>query len=329
MCIRDRFKGNVHKENSDVNSLETLTILLDTFKEYRVETFFAFEAREETTFNAVASVGIDKFIDRCESLVGKPYSEFAIPCLPNFTVIPKNKSGVTLDKKMTVTENKMAELSEAKEDIMRLWIEGVYISAAYVAAGFRAACQCPEYLKDHFHKLETDSELPGVRYDVEASNNSLCTCTTMPKEITGFTNSIKALINQKNFGFIFASENAALDGQDIAQITVYKARNLLYDPDRSTYEPIYRTQVTTYIERILRHATGDFKQDNIVQFFSNNPTSQKSKWLAKKKCVNAVIAEGDELEFSIDDSTGLCDLTIFFNGSARNLEVPINRLSSK
>lgn len=326
---RERFKGNVHKENSDVNSLETLTILLDAFKEYRVETFFAFETREETTFNAVASEGIDKFITRCESLVGKPYSEFAIPCLPNFTVIPKNKSGVTLDKKMTVTENNMAELSEAKEDIMRLWIEGVYISAAYVAAGFRAACQCPEYLKDHFRRLKTDSELPGVRYDVEASNNSLCTCTTMPKEITGFTNSIKTLINQKNFGFIFASENATLDGQDIAQITVYKARNLLYDADKATYEPIYRTQVTTYIERILRHATGDFKQDNIVQFFSNNPTSQKSKWLAKKDCVNAVIAEGDELEFSIDDSTGLCDLTIFFNGSARNLEVQINRLSSK
>ena len=63
---------------------------------------------------------------------------------------------------------------------------------------------------------------------------------------------------------------------NITQITVYKARNLLYDPDKSTYEPAYKTQVTTYIERILRHATGDFKQDNIVQFFSNNPKSQKS-----------------------------------------------------
>ena len=34
----------------------------------------------------------------------------------------------------------------------------------------------------------------------------------MPKEITGFTNSIKDQINRKNFGWIFASENAALTG---------------------------------------------------------------------------------------------------------------------
>lgn len=327
---RERFAGNVHKVNEDVNSLETLSSLLDVLKDYRVETFFSFETRDETTFNAVAAEGIQKFIDRCEPLVGKTYSEFAIPCLPNFTVIPKNKSGVTLDKLMTISEDSTtAQLSEAKEDVMRLWIEGVYIGAAYVAAGFRGACQCPEYLKDHYRRLKVDSELPGVRYDVEAGNHALCTRTTMPKEITGFTNTIKDQINRKNFGWIFASENAALDGQNITQITVYKARNLLYDPDKSTYEPAYKTQVTTYIERILRHATGDFKQDNIVQFFSNNPKSQKSLWLAKKDCVNAVLEEGDNLDYTIDDMTGICDLAIYFDGNARNLEVMISRVSSK
>ena len=99
------------------------------------------------------------------------------------TVIPKNKSGVTLDKLMTISEDSTsAQLSEAREDIMRLWIEGVYINAAYIAAGFRGACQCPEYLKDHYRRLKVDSELPGVRYDVEAGNHALCTRTTMPKD---------------------------------------------------------------------------------------------------------------------------------------------------
>lgn len=49
----------------------------------------------------------------------------------------------------------------------------------------------------------------------------------MPKEITGFTNSIKDQINRKNFGWIFASENAALDGMNITQITVYKPQPAL------------------------------------------------------------------------------------------------------
>ena len=71
------------------------------------------------------------------------------------------------------------------------------------------------------------------------------------------------------------------------------------------------------------------KLDNIVQFFSNNPKSQKSLWLAKKDCVNAVLDEDDNLDYTIDDTTGICDLTIYFDGNARNLEVMISRVSSK
>ena len=151
----------------------------------------------------------------------------------------------------------------------------------------------------------------------------------MQKEFPGFPNTIKDQINRRNFGWVFASENAAIDGRNITEITVYKARNLLYDPERATYEPAYKTQVTTYIERILRHTTGDFKEDRIKMFFSNNPASQKSQWVAKQDCINAVLDKGDDLDYSIDESTGLCDLTIYFDGNARNLEVEINRLSSK
>lgn len=326
---RERFQGNVKKAGTDVYSMEALSTLLNVFKDYRVETFFSFENREETTFNAVAAEGIEKMMDRCSPLMGKPYSEFAIPVLPNFTVLPKNKSGVVLDSKMHITDDNGVDLSEAKEDVIRLWIEGVYIGGAYVAAGFRAACQCPEYLKNHFSmtKVRTDLELPGVRFDIEAGNHSLMAYTTMPKEITGFTNTIKTQINQKNFGWVFASENASQDGMAITNITVYKARNLLYDTEHSTYEPVYKTQVTTYIERILRYVTGDFKEDNIRDFFSNNPKSQKSKWLAKQDCINAIITEGDSLDYSINDMNGICELTLSFNGSPRNLEVQINRIS--
>lgn len=327
---RERFKGNIKKAGTDVNSLESLSVLLNVFKDYRVETFFSFENREETTFNALAAEGVEKAMERCKPLLGQPYSEFAIPVLPNFTVLPKNKSGVILDSKMRVTDSNGAMLSKEKEDIMRLWIEGVYINGAYVAAGFRAACQCPEYLKTHFSKYRfgTSPELPGVRFDIEAGNHSLMAFTTMPKEITGFTNTIKNQINQKNFGWVFASENASLNDENVTNITIYKARNLMYDSEHSNYEPVYKTQVTTYMERILRFVTGDFKEDNIKNFFSNNPSSQKSKWLTHKDSINAIVAEGDSLDYTIDDSTGICELTISFNGSPRNLEVQINRVAS-
>ena len=38
-------------------------------------------------------------------------------------------------------------LSAEKDDVMKMWLEGIYVSAAYEAAGIVAAWQCPEYLK--------------------------------------------------------------------------------------------------------------------------------------------------------------------------------------
>ena len=324
---RERFKGNSKTEKSDVNSVESLARLLDVFKDYGVQCFFSYEADDSTTFSALATEGIEKYEERCMPLMGKPFSEYAIPCLPNFTIIPKDKSGVVLDSRMVMGEDgDTVELSKEKEDVMKLWIDGVYVGAAYVAAGITAAYQCPEYLKDKFGKNGVDPELPGVRFDIEAGDHALAAYTTMAKEITCFTNSIKNDINRKNFGFIFSSENASHNGHDITNIMVYKTRNLL--SDGYMFEPIYKTQVTNYIERVMRHGTGDFKEDSIVRFFSNNPSSQKSQWLSKREYLNAILGKGDDIEYIIDEENGYCTLNITFNGNVKNLEVEINRLSA-
>ena len=322
---RQRFQGNEKTEKTGVNSVEALVRLLDVLKDYSVQCFFSYETGVKTTFNNMATEGIEKYEDRCSSLIGKAYSEYAIPCIPNFTIIPKEKSGVILDNRMLLNENNMAELSKEKEDIMKLWIDGVYVGAAYIAAGLVAAYQCPEYLKEMFKK-NVDAELPGVRFDIESGDHPLRVHTVMAKEITGFTNTIKNEINRHSFGFVFSSENAVLGTENIHNIMVYKARNLM--SHGKVYEPIYKTQVTTYIERILRHATGDFKQENIVQFFSNNPSSQKSRWQEKRGCVNAVIGDGDDIEYEIDEANGYCVLNITFNGNVKNLEIEINRFNS-
>ena len=318
---RERFKSNKVVEKGDCNTMEDLSMLLDTVQKYRIQIFFSFEAREDTTFNHVATAGIDKFIDKCEPLLRKTYSEFAIPCIPNFTVIPKEKSGVILDKKMILSEDGAAELSKEKEDILKLWIEGVYIGSSYIAAGITAAYQCPEYLKEYCGN--TYNEYPGVRFDIESKDNPLKVTTTLAKEISGFTNEIKNSINRRNFGFVFSSENAQLNGKEIKQITVYKARSL--QATENDFESIYKTLVTTYIERMLRFYTNDFKEDNIIRFFSNNPTSVKSKWAAHKEYTNAIIQDGDDINFVIDDKSGTCNIDLVFNGNVKNLEVEITR----
>ncbi len=325
-AVRERFKGNEKVDKEDVNSVESLVRILDALKEYEVQCFFSYETGDTTTFNIMATEGIDKYESKCAQLTGKPFSEYAIACIPNFTVIPKDKSGVVLDNRMYITEQNTAALSKEKEDIMKIWIDGVYIGAAYVAAGLVAAYQSPEYLKEAFKK-NVDELLPGVRFDIESGDHALKVRTTMAKEITGYTNDIKNDINRKNFGFVFSSENAVLGDMNIQNIMVYKARNLL--TDGKTYEPIYKTQVTTYIQRVMRLATGDFKQENIVDFFSSKPTSQRSKWMEKKDCINAIIGNGDDIRYSIDEAAGYCTLDIAFNGNVKNLEIEINRVNNE
>lgn len=317
---RERFRGNEKLVKQDGNTMESLTMLLQVVKDFKVQIFFSFSTGEETTFNSMATAGIDKYMDKCSVLTRKEFSEFAIPCIPNFTIIPKDKSGVVIDSRMLQTEDGV-KLSQEKEDILKLWIEGVYVGASYVAAGIVAAYQCPEYLRETFKVASR--EYPGVRFDIEAGENGLRAITTMAKEISGFTNNIKDSINRKNFGFVFSSENAQIQGKDIKRITVYKARSMAMSEDG--FDPIYKTLVSTYIERILRFQTGDFKHDNIVKFFSNNPSSQKSKWLSTRGFVNSIIQDGDDMSYIIDDKSNLCHIDLIFNGNVKNLEVTITK----
>jgi hypothetical protein len=321
---RARFKGNDVEEQTESNTMESLVSLLDVVKDYKIQIFFNYQTGEETTFNHIATAGIDKFIDKSSILLKKDYSEYVSCCLPNFTIIPKDKSGVVIDNRMIMNEVGGVALSKEREDILKLWIEGVYVGASYVAAGIVAAYQCPEYLKDHFRSVT--GNYPGVRFDIEASDHSLRAVTTMAKEITGFTNSIKTAINNKNFGFIFSSENSQLEGKDIKRITVYKARSMASIDD--AFDSVYKTGVTSYIERMLRFRSNDFKQDNVVRFFSNHPSSQKTEWMNSKNYVNSIIQEGDELNSTINEATNVCNIHLNFNGNLKNLEVEVTKATS-
>lgn len=318
---RIRFAGNEKVEKEDQNSMESLANLMNAIFPYKITTFFSFQSGEETTFSSMASEGVEKYKDKCAPLMKREYSEFVVPCIPNITVIPKDKSGLILDKKMVLSEAGGASLSKEKEDIMKLWIEGVYIGASYVAAGLIAACQCPGYLRERFSK--TSRNYPGVRFDIESGDHALCATTTMTKEISGFTNSIKNDINANGFGFVFSSENAKFKGRDIRSIMVYKARNL--QMSENEFEPIYKTLVSTYVERLLRFYSNDFKQDNIKKFFSNNPESQKSKWGSDREFVNSILQDGDELSHEIDEAAGICNILVTFNNNTKNLKVEMNK----
>jgi hypothetical protein len=324
--VKQVFKTTKQKKRTDICTMETLTLLLNKLAEHQVKLFFSFETGEDTTFDKVSREGIGAFQERCANLMDKEFSAYAVPCLPNITVIPKNKSGVITGKLLT-TDGDSVGKSQADEDIRRFWITGVYIPAAFVAAGIFAAWQCPEYLKEKFSK-KVDPVLPGVRFDIEAGNNALIATTTLAKEIAGYPQKIKNDINHQGFGFVFGSENLKTPGgRMVSNLIVYKARSLA--SDGQNFEPIFQTQVAAFFERTLRIMTGDNKMDNIKYFFSANPNSQMSSWKKREEYVNAIVQVGDTVTHEIDNVSNACDIQFIFNGLSKNLRVKLNRSNAE
>ena len=324
--VRQVFKTSKTKKKTDICTMETLSLLLNTLAEHQVKLFFSFETGEDTTFDKISKEGIGVFQDRCTNLMDKEFSAYAVPCLPNITVIPKNKSGVITGNLLT-TDGDSVEKSKAQEDIRRFWITGVYIPASFVSAGIFAAWQCPEFLREKFNK-NVDPILPGVRFDIEAGNNSLIATTTLAKEISGYPQKVKNDINHQGFGFVFGSENLKTpSGRQVSNLIVYKARSLA--SDGLNFEPIFQTQVATFFERTLRMLTGDNKMDNIKYFFSANPKSQMSLWQKRGDFVNAIVQTGDQVTYEIDPVGSNCDIHFVFNGLSKNLRVKLNRSNAE
>ena len=89
---RIRFEGNRQEEKRGNNTMENVATLMNAIEPYRITTFFSFCSGEESTFNYVATEGINIYKEKCTPLMKKAYSEFVVPCIPNATIIPKDKS---------------------------------------------------------------------------------------------------------------------------------------------------------------------------------------------------------------------------------------------
>lgn len=112
--------------------------------------------------------------------------------------------------------------------------------------------------------------------------------------------------------------------EKISNITVYKARCLSKDLD-GYYEPIFKTLTSTYIERVIRYMTSDFKLDKLNYFFSNSPNSQKSLWIKNSGYINSIIKEGDSIEHEIDENLNRFKLVLKFSGNEKNLTFEMNK----
>ncbi|WP_067141542.1 transcriptional regulator [Oceanivirga salmonicida] len=313
--IRKRFNGR-NLEDDEKNKFNTLINLANTLSEYKIQIFFNFEANDKTDFKSLALGGIEEYIEKTKVLENQEYSEYLIPVLPNFTLIPMNRSKVSIGNNIEADSQNIS-----KQDEVFFYINGIHIDASYIAAGIVAAYQCPNYLKQRFKDAIINN--PGVRVNIEAGENNFNIKTTLAKEISGYTQDLKNKINELSYGFVFTSDNAVYNNKIIDNILVYKARNMSKNKN-SNYEPIYKTLTSNYIERILRYDTSDFKEERLNYFFSSAPDSTKSMWLKNNNVINSILRLEDDMTYEIDANSNTFSLNLKLSGDTRHLKLIIN-----
>jgi hypothetical protein len=302
----------------DPNEMMCLQQLLEGIKKYRIQTFFSFETGDDTTFSRLSTHGLDIYMEKTQDLVATDYDKFAIACLPNFTVIPRDRSKVVYGARVYFEDNKI-DFSEDVEEQFKFWIYGVYVSAAFVAAGLTAACQCPSYLATRFAnagKISTGKvsrDLPGVRFDIEAENHAEVVTTTLAKEIAGITNDDRQRLNENNFGFVFSSDK-------LGNVIVFKARSM-YEKDGS-FVSLFKETTTSYILRMLRILSND-KRAGLEKQYS--PGGQVKKWELVKGYVNSILGDSDTIGMPVTEE-GNSRIEVVFGGTAEyiNLEIIVD-----
>lgn len=279
-------KETVKKSTNSITQMKTF--LSEILNPFRIQTFFNFEARKETSFDSIAANGIQKIIEKSERLIG---SEYLISCFPNFTIVPYDKFAVN------IKEGEKTQIGE-----------GFYIDASFIAAGIVSAYQIPLYLEKIFGKINVEKNLPGVRLNLEENDNNKKIKTTLGKEISGFTKSIEDEINRDCFGFVFSS--------DYDKISVMKARSLK-KKENGNFEEIYKTTVSNYITRYVKIVTGNNpeKTKNYFNIKGSNPNI--SELLKFKDKINCIF----QIEDKFDYINGMLNIKYKLESKTIDLEI--------
>ncbi len=302
--IRERFASKGMNHTYQVNDLASVQTVLEILEKYHIQTFLSIVSGKDTIFHALEKNGVEEFEASFAFGEKEEHKEFMIPCYPNFTIIPQEYTVMTLGKKVKYDE--VDERIEIEDDKM-LWMGEVMIEAAYVAAGLQAACQCPQYLAK-FYPRNVRLDLPGVAYRLCEEKQNLQTVSQMYPEVMGYSEEVYDQIMRLARGMVFAPYK----GKVIA------LTDRVYSYKQGKPDCIAIIQTMTYIERIIRYESQDYKEHLIKEFFQSRPGSIISRWKDNSGCVNGILKKEEQIEYSINEKDNSCTFKIRFR--ERNME---------
>ncbi len=246
----------------DKTLMNTAKRALRHLSDSSIITFFNFKGCDSTSSSKLSVDTVASYKSSLSSLDPdcKKYSVF---CYPNFTVLPKRSTKVTIGN-----------------DTINL--PPVYIDASYIACGLYVASQNMAILKERGFRINSSLEQP-VRFNFEGKfatsygtneiallNHVFHTNMNREKIMPWSPKLMEAITSEGGFGFCFCGNEMhyTYKGKNNSQTNAYvlRARTLQKDKvldensaptGEERYRPIFKTMIEIYIKMISKNMSKD------------------------------------------------------------------------
>lgn len=268
------------EKNSDSGenyvSLSAVKQILEIMERAKITTVFNLRVNNDNTF---ADLSTDEVAKRISDFKSVSYGH-AVYAYPNFTLI-RERIFKPFDN----------------EDASAINLPGIFIDAAYPAAGLLVASQQVEVLKSR--KLDCDKDFPCVRVDLENAQVKKSLTTKFNREsILRRSEDLTRLINENMFGFAFSGDELRNpDGTDMKNSYVHCARSLAKNEKTGVYKSVYQTLVEDFIAREL--IVRSKKPDDIQKFIDKTQRewADRNKQTRYQNKVNLLFHENEGVRF--------------------------------
>ena len=259
----------------DYVSVDALKEFIKIMNEAKIMTVFNIRVKNGNTFADLSTAEVEnkiKTFEKCD------YSH-AVYAYPNFTLIR--------ERNLTPFEG---------QQTAKITLPGVFIDAAYPAAGLLVASQQSKILDSRKLKYDKDSPCISVDFENPQVKKKLPTKFNRESILRRSEDLIKA-INKNMFGFAFSGDEVRDEDGVWKNSYVYCARTLAKNKKNGNYKPIYKTLVEDYIEQSIIGLVSNKKPhvEKMLIKKINNEYAEKNGQTRYRDAVNLILREGEFL----------------------------------
>lgn len=213
------------------DTMQKLSDIVDIMSKRYVTTVFSFRGAKDNGFSEVDAKFIDDKRKELLAKIAPKAQKHAVYAFPNFTLLDENETVSLFDAyEDTTGDTSFVDFDENGNPIKNimsgnLTIPGVFIEAAYPAAGLLIRSQQPSCLREA--DLPLDESMPCVRVNLSEANVSQSLTTHFTREnLLRWRKNVYEALDNPPFAFAFCGDPIEYHGEDSRNTYVYQANAL-------------------------------------------------------------------------------------------------------